>query len=265
MTRRRFKEMHDYDWFPDIWRRGMTDFLSCFATLFVQYEPVFPLIAGMMRKSGLRKLRDFCSGGAGYLLSLLRYLRENNIPADGVELSDKYPNLDAFERITRHSSGAVRYVSSFVDALNPPFDGQEIRLLFSAMHHFSPDELELIINRARKDNCAVGMFDYSCRDPLRAIPLLILLIPHIFILMPFAGPFSWGKMFWTYILPAIPLALLTDAIISRWNGYSPKELKAIIDKLPYNTYEWECGSKLNFLRTGKVVYLTGCPKSRQEN
>ena len=260
MTHRRFKEMHDYDWFPDVWRRGMTDFLSCFATCFFQYEPAFPLIAGMMRKSGLRKLCDLCSGGSGYLLSLLGYLRKNGITVSGMELTDKYPNLVAFERISRRSGGAVSYISSSVDALNPPFDEQEIRLIFSAMHHFSPDELKSIINRARKDNCAIGLFDYCCRAPVRAIPQLILLMPHIFIIMPFAGPFSWGKMFWTYILPAIPLALLTDSIISRWNGYSPSELKAIIDKLPDNTYEWECGSKLNFLRTGKVVYLTGCPK-----
>jgi hypothetical protein len=260
MTHRRFKEIHDYDWFPDAWRRGMTDFLSCFATWFFQYDPVFPLIAGMMQKSGLCKLRDLCSGGSGYLLSLLDYLYKNDIAASGVELTDKYPNLDAFERIAGRSGGAVGYLASSVDALNPPFDGPELRLMFSAMHHFSPDELETIINRARKDNCAIGLFDYSCRDPFRAIPLFILLIPHIFIMMPFTGPFSWGKMFWTYIIPAIPLALLTDSIISRWNGYSPEELKAIIDKFPDSAYEWECGSKLNFLRTGKVVYLTGCPR-----
>ena len=62
MARRRFKEMHDYEWFPDIWRRGMTDFLSFFATYFFQYDPIFPLIEGLIRKSKLRKLRDYCSG-----------------------------------------------------------------------------------------------------------------------------------------------------------------------------------------------------------
>lgn len=262
MTRRRFKEMHDYDWFPGVWRRGMTDFLSCFATWFFQYEPVFPLIAGMMRKSGLYKLHDYCSGGSGYLLSLLRYLRENGVTVAGVELSDKYPNLDAFERITGRSGGAVSYTAAPVDALNPPCSGPELRLMFSAMHHFSPDELESVINRARLDNCAIGLFDYCGWNPFRAIPQLILLIPHIFILMPFAGPFSWGKMFWTYIIPAIPLALLTDAVISRWNGYSPAELQAVIDRLPDNTYKWEAGSLPNLLCTGKVVYLTGFPMKR---
>jgi len=208
-------------------------------------------------------LRDFCSGGSGYLLALLRYLRKNGIADSTVELTDKYPNLDSFERIKQLSNGMVSYISTSVDAMNPPSDGPGIRLMFSAMHHFSPDELESIIIRARKDNCAIGLFDYCGWDPVRAIPLLIMLVPHIFILMPFAGKFSWEKIFWTYILPAIPLALLIDAIISRWNGYSAGELQAIVDKLPNNGYDWAAGSKPNFFWTGKVVYLTGCPKQQK--
>ncbi len=265
MTRLRFKEMHDYDWFPDVWRRGMTDFLSCFATRFLQYEAVFPLIAGMMRNSGMRNLRELCSGGAGYLQSLLGYLQKNGVAAESVELTDKYPNLVAFERIASRSGGTVSYTAAAVDALHPPYSGPEIRLMFSAMHHFSKCELETIIARARKDNCAIGLFDYSCWDPVRAIALLSLLIPHIFILMPFAGPFSWGKMFWTYIVPAIPLALVIDGIISRWNGYSVSELKTITGKLSDSSYDCQTGSKPNFFGTGQVVYLTGCPKPRKND
>jgi len=260
MVRRRFKELHDYEWFPDIWRRGITDFLSFFATYFFQYDPIFPLIKGLIRKSNLRKLSDYCSGGSGYLLSLLRYLRKNGIYDCKIELTDKYPNLDSFERIARYSGNAINYIASSVDVLNlPQSDTVEIRVMFSAMHHFAPDELELILDRATKDKCAIAIFDYSSWDPIRAIILLILLIPHIFIVMPFAGTFSWMKMFWTYIIPAIPLALLIDAAISRWNGYSLHELKEIIDKLPEKSYDWKTGSKPNFLWTGKVVYLTGCP------
>lgn len=266
MARRRFKELHDYKWFPDIWRCGMTDFLSFFATCFFQYDPIFPLIKSMIQKSGQRKLRDYCSGGSGYLLSLLRYLRKNCIADAKVELTDKYPNLGSFERIARRSGGDVSYMASPVDILNPPSsDHSEIRVMFSAMHHFAPKELEVIINRAKKDNRAIGFFDYCNWDPIRAIPLLILLIPHIFIIMPFTSPFSWGKIFWTYIIPAIPLALLIDACISRWNGYSACELKGIIDKLQDETYDLETGSKPNFLWTGKVVYLIGCPRLRQDN
>lgn len=265
MARRRFKELHDYKWFPDIWRRGMTDFLSFFATYFFQYDPIFPLIKGMMQKSGYLKLCDYCSGGSGYLLSLLRYFRKNGIQDCKIELTDKYPNLDSFELIARRSGGSVSYIASPVDALNPPqSEALEIRVMFSAMHHFSPDELGLILNRASMDKCAIGIFDYSSWDPIRAIPLLILLIPHIFIIMPFAGVFSWRKMLWTYIIPAIPLTLLIDAAISRWNGYCVAELKEIIDKLPNLTYDWNIGSKPNFLWTGKIVYLIGCPKLRQD-
>lgn len=259
MARRRFKELHDHEWFPDIWRRGMTDFLSFFATYFFQYEPIFGLIEGLIRKSGQHKLKDYCSGGSGYLLSLLRYLRKHGIFNSEIELTDKYPNLNSFEFISKYSGGAINYNDSSVDVLNPPSETSEIRMIFSAMHHFSPEELKSILKRANKDNCAIGLFDYSGWDIVRAIPLLILLIPHIFIFMPFTKPFSWKKIFWTYIIPAIPLAIIIDAAISRWNGYSTWELKEIIDKLPNKTYDWETGSKPNFLWTGKVVYLTGCP------
>ena len=86
--------------------------------------------------------------------------------------------------------------------LNPPqSDTVEIIVMFSANAPLFTCELELILYRATKDKCAIAIFDYSSWDPIRAIILLILLIPHIFIIMPFAGTFSWMKMFWTLYHP----------------------------------------------------------------
>ncbi len=265
MTKRRIKELHDYKWFPDVWRRGMTDFLSFFATYFFQYEPIFPLILKIVRSSGVTTFRDFCSGGSGYLLSLLRFFKKKGIDEPKIELTDKYPNIDAFRLISKKSNGTISYNSSSVDVLLPQSKNNEIRLMFSAMHHFSQKELEDILNSAVKDNCPIGLFDYASWDPIRSIFLLIFLVPHILIIMPFTRPFSWGKMFWTYIVPAIPLALLVDAIISRWNAYSPRELGIVIKNLEADNYEWTIGTKPNFFWTGKVVYLIGCPGFSAEN
>ncbi|MHB9140017.1 MAG: hypothetical protein ACYC4Q_11500, partial [Victivallaceae bacterium] len=78
MSSFRPKELHDYPWFPAIWRRGMTDFLAFLATFLIQYDPAFPVILEALKKSGLRKIKDFCSGGASYLLKLDRYLNIAN-------------------------------------------------------------------------------------------------------------------------------------------------------------------------------------------
>jgi len=233
----------------------MTDFLAFFATFFMQYDPVFPLIRQTMERGGFKRIRDFCSGGASYLLKLDRYLNMKNKLKINLVMTDKYPNLEMFKLLTERSGGTLSYSAEPVDALTPPPEKQEFRVLFSAMHHFSPAELEQMIDRALADDCAIGFFDYATRNHFRTFLSLLMLMPMVWMLTPFMLPFSWKRLFWTYILPAIPLTLLLDGFISRWNGYQPGDFKQITEKLDRHGCRCECGLFPNCFYSGEVLYL----------
>lgn len=255
MSEKRLKELHDYPWFPNCWREFMTDFLAFFATHFFQYNPIFPVISKVLKRSGIRKIKDTCSGGSAYLLRLSRFLAGKHDRDIKIELTDKYPNLKAFNRIAELSRGTISYSENSVDAMNINSHNREFRVMFSAMHHFSKEELRDMIRRAIDDDCAIGFFDYATRNHLRTLLLMPGLIPMIWCVTPFLRPFSWTRLLWTYILPAVPIVLFIDGLISRCNGYRSKDLKGVVGDFSKDGWRCECGTVTNFFMTGEVVYL----------
>ena len=56
---------------------------------------------------------------------------------------------------------------------------------------------------------------------------------------PAIRPFRWSRLFWTYILPAIPLAVVFDGIVSCLRTYRPNELLELTEGI--EGYRWESG------------------------
>jgi len=83
-------------------------------------------------------------------------------------------------------------------------------------------------------------------------PILILL------LMPFIKPFTWKKLFWTFLVPLIPLTGLWDGIVSYLRTYSPEELEQLVEELESDDYNWEIG-QIHGIGLHKITYLFGYP------
>ena len=83
-------------------------------------------------------------------------------------------------------------------------------------------------------------------------PILILLVT------PFIKPFTWKKLFWTYLIPLIPLTGLWDGIVSYLRTYSPGELEDLIEGLESDDYAWEIG-QVHGIGLHKITFLFGYP------
>lgn len=261
---KRIKELHDYAWYPACMREYMTDFLAFFALHFFQYNPVFPLIGKVVKERGISRIRDLCSGAASCIPRLEHFLNSKHDCAVEIELTDKFPNLKAFERIASVSGGRVTYNMSPVDALQPPEQENEFLIMFSAVHHFSLDELERILSGAMDKECPVGFFDYATRNHVLTLLLMPGLIPLILCVTPFLRPFSWTRLFFTYILPLIPVLIFIDGFISRWNAYSPGDFKELARLAEQRGWVCESGILPNFFYTGEVLYFICRPSCTPE-
>jgi hypothetical protein len=64
-------------------------------------------------------------------------------------------------------------------------------------------------------------------------------------------------LFWTYLLPVIPLVLFWDGIVSNLRTYSPAELQELTLGVQRDGYRWEIGK----IPAGscKITYLLGYP------
>lgn len=260
MKRFHFIEIEDQNWCPANIRNGITDFLQYIVYTFHLYRPVSQRLFNSFIKSGSEKIIDLCSGGGGPWLSLTENLPKALKDQLVIYLTDLYPNTDAFNRLSHNQSAVIKYNPQPVSALDVPEELTGFRTLFSSFHHFKPYQAKEIIQDAVRKQQGIAIFESTQRHFLMIVYMLLVPVITLFI-TPFIRPFKWSRLFFTYILPAIPLAIMFDGIVSCFRTYTPEELSTMIDNIKGgNNYHWEIGlEKIGPLPVG-VTYLIGYPK-----
>lgn len=79
---------------------------------------------------------------------------------------------------------------------------------------------------------------------------------------PFIQPFSWKKLFWTYLIPVIPFSNIWDGMVSVFRTYNNAELMAMTSDLNKDGYTRETG-EIDAGKGIKVLYLLGYPAPRK--
>jgi hypothetical protein len=252
----RFFEFHDHKWFPKSLRDGVTDALQFILSLGGIYRPIVPLLDKAVEVSRAERIVDLCSGGGGPWLWLYRLLGVGNGRGVEVCLTDKYPNVTAFENARQETDGQITFYRGFVDAASLPRELAGFRTIFTSFHHFTPDEAVAILQNAVDDGQWIGVFEAAKRDPLNI--LLTVLMPLAgFLTAPFARPVRISRLFWTYIIPVIPFVLLFDGVVSCLRAYSQKELSLLAAQVKAENYVWQIGEQSGGL--APVTFLIGHP------
>ena len=257
MKRRHLIEIEDQSWCPGPIRNAGTDYLQFILAVTKAYGPTVPLLAKALERTGARHILDLCSGGAGPWLALQPVLADMGVPVT-VCLSDKYPNLEAFQRSSRMSNGAITYHPQPVDATRVPAELPAFRTMFTAFHHFTPSQGRAILKDAVQQRQGIGIFEATERSILAL--LLTLLAPvHLLALTPFVRPFRWSRLLWTYLLPVLPLIVLFDGLVSCLRTYSVQDLRDLIADLGKNEFHWEVGTVRSRRSLTPISYLIGVP------
>ena len=104
------------------------------------------------------------------------------------------------------------------------------------------------------------MFDWT-RPSLLLFPLLLLTPLRVLLATPFIRPFRWSRLFWTYVIPALPLVLLFDTVVSLLRVYSVSELRDLTACL--DRYDWDIGIMGPKWIPIRMTYLIGVPSERR--
>jgi len=260
MKRWHLVELEDLEGFPASIRDGITDFLEFAVVVSDLYKPIVPRLEHILNDLKIQKIVDLCSGGGGPWKSL-----ENHLPAiktgqTRVCLTDLYPNVTALNRLKQDTQGRLDFIATPVSAMDVPQDLTGFRTLFSSFHHFRPEQARAILADAVDKRQGIAIFESTQRHPLL---LLYMLLTPILVLLatPFIRPFTGQRLFWTYIIPAIPLAVMFDGIVSCLRTYTVTELAELTQGLDDDGYRWQMGvARLGLLPVG-VTYLIGHPQT----
>lgn len=255
-------EFEDYAWFPGQWRNFMTDFFHYQMKTFNLYRPAVDLLAQALRQTNKQRIVDLCSGGSGPLALIQKQLKQQHGLDVPVCLTDKFPNLPAFEKIVEEAEGEIRYSVESIDATNVPDTLDGFRTIFSAFHHFPPELATRILQDSVDKRAPIGIFELSNRSLSAFFQVLLAGPLSILVLTPFFKPRSWQRFFWTYVIPAIPFFVAFDGAGSNLRAYGPDELLDLVRHVPHQEqFEWKSGVQATHLPGVSVTYLIGIPKA----
>jgi hypothetical protein len=257
MRRVQLIELHEQAWFPQSIRDEITDILQFGLNLSNAYAPTAPLLQQALRSTRSHVVIDLCSGGGGPWLGLSRKL-QGNAQALQICLTDKYPNLKAFETAEAMSGGITFYPES-VDATNVPVELRGFRTMFTSFHHFRREEALAILQSSVGAGQGIGIFEITRRSAV-TISLMFPWALTPFVFTPFVRPFRWSRLLLTYVIPIIPFVLLFDGVVSCLRTYRPQELSELTDELTGAEYRWETGEHKSAFSKMPITYLMGYPR-----
>lgn len=239
-------EIHDFAWCPALYRESLTDFLAASIATFDNYAPIRQVLFQAIAESGSKRVIDLCSGSGGPWQSWSETLPD--VPE--VLLTDKFPN----RRAAPGNTSRVTYYAESVDATAVPADLDGFRTIFTAVHHFRPDTVRSMIADAVEKKQPIGIFEFTQRST-RGLLHVSLTGIGVWLLTPRTRHISLAKLFFTYLIPIIPILATFDGIVSSLRTYTPEEL-AVFANAP--EYEWKIGTTAG--PGVPVTYLIGVPQ-----
>lgn len=258
MSRVHLFEFEDLTWFPSFLRDYMTDFLQFLTNKTKLFKSIIPILEKGIGKSEGNQIIDLGSGGGGGLLWLSTELQKSN-PNLKIILTDLFPNISAFE-YTKQQGSNFEYIADAVDARDIPKELKGLRTQFLSLHHFKPEDVKKILQNAIDNKSNIAIFEGQERSFTSILAMFFSPI-SVLIITPFIRPFKIGRIFFTYIIPLVPLFVWWDGIVSSLRTYSVNEMKQIVSELNHSDeYDWE----IDRIKSGPVVnlYLLGTLKSK---
>jgi len=250
-------ELEDLTWFPHTIRDLATDYLHFMETRFALHKPVVPLLRAMIGDPKTSCVVDLCSGGGGPVSAIYEALAADGISVQ-FTLTDKYPNIAAFERLSSQHPSGVRYIVAPVDASDVPENLPGLRTMFNAFHHFAPTSARLVLQNAVQARQPVGIFEIPERSLLMMIPFLFTPI-YVALATPFIQPFKWKRLLWTYLIPMVPLTCWWDGLVSSFRAYTVAEMLAMTQG--FEGYDWRVGRVGVSGNPAHLTFLLGMPHS----
>ena len=231
-------EFEDQHWFPSDWRRWQMDYIRFCVRILNPYKD----LKGASFESSKQDWLDLASGTGGPARMLKKTWEENSSIELTLTFSDRYP-----------SDKTILDIDVLSDEL-PSSDGYT---MFNAFHHFNTQEQEQILLKMSKGNWAL------VAEPLTPslftfIGIFFLTGPLHFLLAPFVSPFSWARLFWTYLLPVIPIVTCWDGLISVLRAPSPSYLCQLAEKASDSSFNWSV--EMVPFSFGRVSALVGSKK-----
>lgn len=251
-------EFEDLSWYPTNLREATTLYLETVERIFGAHRLFAPKLLSVLQRTGVRHLVDVGSGAGGPVRPTVAQVEKELRHPIAVTFTDLRPNARAAERIEKLGDGKLRYLRESVDASNPPPYLSGVRSMFASFHHLRPEAARGVLARAHEQHEPICIFEIT--DPSLLGVLSCILMPiYVLLLTPFVRPLSGWQLFFTYVIPILPVLIAWDGFVSTLRTYSTSELEKMTEDLSNADYEWEIGTLPHPWLPIAPPYVVGIP------
>lgn len=199
-------------------------------------------------------------------------------------LTDIHPHLAAWERASARSSH-LKYVARSVDAANAPRDlldwvvegaaattttttvtgagsSRKIFRLFNlAFHHFDDELARKIMANTLETSEGFAIFELQGRDVGNLLTVL-LIAPLLWLGSWYWFWGQWGHLFWTYVVPVVPIVTVYDGLVSCLRTRREREVLNLVKEAAkagggLDGWKFEAGGETHTWPIGSMQYLIG--------
>jgi hypothetical protein len=240
-------ELEDYAWFPAWMRRYQMEYISFMAVQFGLYLPVVPMLQKKKAQHNLQEWTDCCTGASGPVQFLIRQQFYTSV----IFLTDKY-----LQPIKMEATNANVHFENY-DVLKDAIPGNGLITMFNALHHFSIKERKQIITAIAKTKRPLLFVEITHPTLLNFITITLATTIGQLLFAPLVQPFSWKRLFFTYLIPINLITITWDGWMSVIRSISSNSFLQLKNETSSNSYS------VSFTQKGawwkKVSILTGQP------
>ncbi len=263
LKRMQLFEFEDFQWFPGWLRECLTNYLLTVHRFLDTPALLRPILERLLQQTGSDSIVDLCSGAGGPMPSVCEGLTAPEGPLSTITLTDKYPNLHA-AGVFNGQGGAIRYLTTSVDAGAVPKELAGVRTMIGSFHHMPEPVARQILKDAFIARRPFCLYELSDNSSPRALWWLAVPFNTVMVVLatPFVRPFTFQQFFFTYVIPVLPFVIAWDGATSNARTYTPDDLRELTRELVAPDYAWEIGVTRKKGYPGNASYLLGIPAHR---
>lgn len=265
MKRIQLFEFEDFNWFPSWMRIPMTNLIVVLHKIMGTKEVMEHLFLKIQKKHPFHDIIDLGSGSGGIMPMVVQEWNEQMESKIHLTLTDLHPNKQFIEQTEQNKNPYLSYSTESVNATKLQTSPKGLKTMVNSFHHMPPKVAKEILLSAQREKTPLLIYEIAENK----IPTFIwwaflpvgLILNFLMALFttPFSRPITPSQLFFTYIIPIIPLAYAWDGQASMPRMYAYKDIDEMLFGSEDPSYTWEIatGPKKN----GKTVgyYILGMP------
>jgi hypothetical protein len=226
-------EFMDQAWIPGSLHATLREVLEFHlrVTLFYYYRWAADEALKKARRIGAQRVLEMGAGSAGFSQTLASRIRDEHDHIQ-VEISDLRPNVEQYRILEQSFRGILHARTEPLDFLTTASGSEKnVTVLSAAFHHVPFGARQQILQSMATRE--VMIFESVTRNARSILGCAIGFLPAVLTPLFFFGNRSgrWRRFFWCWLIPAAPLMVAWDGVVSCLRCWTEEEWRSELKKV----------------------------------